>query len=274
MVHCRPTLPRGLEFDTTIRRGAWANKVSIVLAVICLIVGLLIGAIGIGGVLLLPALVYLGGIDVHAAVPVCMLSFVAAGIVGSIVYHRHGSIRIDLAAWLCAGAIPAAFAGALALPWIPAGLIMALVALLMILAGVDALVKSLRPVAPATSRLPGRGALVALGFVTGFGSALTGTGGPLIMVPTAIFLGLPVLIAVGLGMAIQIPIAAFASLGNWIAGSLDVGLAVVLAAIMGCGVLIGALAIHRVPGGQLRRFVAGMLILIGTGLLIRLLLQL
>ena len=247
---------------------------SIVLALIGLIVGLLIGAIGIGGVLLLPALVYMGGIDVHTAVPVCMLSFVATGTVGTIVYARHGSIRTDLAAWLCAGAVPAAFAGALALPWIPAGLIMALVALLMILAGVDALLKSLRPAAPAASRLPGRGALVALGFVTGFGSALTGTGGPLIMVPIAIFLGLPVLIAVGLGMAIQIPIAAFASLGNWIAGNLDVGLAVVLAAIMGCGVLIGALAIHRVPGGPLRRLVAGMLILIGTGLLIRLLLQL
>ncbi len=246
---------------------------SIILAVITFIVGLLIGAIGIGGVLLLPALVYLGGIDVHTAVPVCMLSFVAAGIVGSIVYARHGSIRTDLAAWLCAGAVPAAFAGALALSWVPAGLIMALVALLMIFAGVDALLKTFRKTAPAATRLPGPGALVALGFVTGFGSALTGTGGPLIMVPIAIFLGLPVLLAVGLGMAIQVPIAAFATLGNWLSGNLEAGLALGLAAIMGVGVLLGALVIHRVPGGQLRRVVAGMLILVGTALLIRLLVQ-
>ncbi len=256
-----------------IRRAAGATDVSIVLAVICFIVGLLIGAIGIGGVLLLPALVYLGGIDVHTAVPVCMLSFVAAGIVGSLVYARHGSIRTDLAAWLCAGAVPAAFAGALALPWIPGGLIMALVALLMILAGVDALVKTFRKPAPAPPRLPGPGLLVALGFVTGFGSALTGTGGPLIMVPIAIFLGLPVLIAVGLGMVIQIPIAAFASLGNWLTGNLDFGLALALAAIIAVGVLAGAFAIHRLPGAELRRFIAALLIVVGTGILARLILQ-
>lgn len=251
---------------------------SIVLALIGLFVGLLIGAIGIGGVLLLPALVYFGGIDVHTAVPVCMLSFVAAGIVGTIVYARHGSIRTDLAAWLCAGAVPAAFAGALALPWVPADLIMMLVALLMILAGIDALVKTLRrPGArpgPETARLPRPWALVALGFATGFGSALTGTGGPLIMVPIAIFLGLPVLIAVGLGMAIQIPIAAFASLGNWLAGNLDIGLALALALLIALGVLLGALAIHRLPGAELRRFIAALLILVGSAILVRLCAQL
>jgi len=53
--------------------------VSIALVIICLFVGLLIGAVGIGGVLLVPALAFVADIGVHEAIPACMLSYLATG---------------------------------------------------------------------------------------------------------------------------------------------------------------------------------------------------
>ena len=47
-----------------------------------------------------------------------------------------------------------------------------------------------------------------------FGSSLSGTGGPLLLIPSLLLLNFPVMVAVGLSMAIQIPIAPFATLGH------------------------------------------------------------
>jgi uncharacterized membrane protein YfcA len=62
---------------------------SITLVVICFIVGVLIGAVGIGGVLLVPSIYLIAGIEVHEAVPACTLSYLATGVNGVIAYARH-----------------------------------------------------------------------------------------------------------------------------------------------------------------------------------------
>jgi hypothetical protein len=46
-------------------------------------IGFLIGLIGIGGVLLTPALVHLFGLDIHASISLSLASFVLAGVVGA-----------------------------------------------------------------------------------------------------------------------------------------------------------------------------------------------
>jgi len=249
--------------------------VTLTLVIICLFVGVLIGAVGIGGVLLVPALAYVAGIGVHQAVPACMLSYLATGAVGTLIYARHGSIQWRTVFWVCTGAVPAAFLGSISLLGIPAAAVMLLIALLMVFAGADALIKSFRP-APqgAAERSLGRGHFIAIGVVTGFGSAITGTGGPLIVVPLTIYLGLPVLTAVGLSQAIQIPIAAFASIGNWIAGTLNIGLSALIAVSMVTGSLTGALLMHRLPTGPIRKAMAALLVIVGIGIGLRLLLSL
>jgi uncharacterized membrane protein YfcA len=224
---------------------------SIALIFVCLIVGLLIGAVGIGGVLLVPSLNFIAGIGVHEAVPACMLSYLATGTIGVIVYARHGSIQWDKVWWLCLGAVPAAFLGSVSLLSIPPFVVMFLIALLMVFAGIDALIKSYRVGEHShQTRQLGRIHFVVIGFVTGFGSAITGTGGPLIIVPLIIFLGLPVLTAVGLSQAIQLPIASFASIGNWMSGNLNFNLALLIAAAMVVGSLGGALLYRNTPVDQ------------------------
>lgn len=222
--------------------------------------------------LLVPALTYFGQISVHQAIPACMLSFFFSGAVATVVFARHGSIRWEIVGWLTAGAIPAAFLGSVLLVSIPAQFVLTLIALLMIFSGLDAMWKLSRFYHKAEHRqAPGRLALVVIGVVTGFGSSITGTGGPLILVPVMVFLGLPVLAAVGLSQAIQIPIASFASIGNWMEGTLDVELGLVIAAAMVVGTLAGSLVIHRLPEKPVRRYVALLLIGVGAGIAINLL---
>jgi len=240
---------------------------SLILVVICLAVGMLIGAVGIGGVLLIPALTFVGDIGVHEAIPACMLSYLATGTIGAIVYARHGSIQWDKVLWLCLGAVPAAFIGSVSLLSIPAVVVMFLISILMTFAGVDALIKSFSSAGRGDSRFTlGRGHYVAIGFVTGFCSAITGTGGPLIIVPVIIFLGQPVLMAVGLSQAIQVPIATFASIGNWMAGNLNINLGLIIAAAMVAGSLAGAMLMHRLPTEPIRKFMAFLLVFVGVGI--------
>jgi len=78
---------------------------------VVLFVGLLIGSVGIGGVLLVPALKYLGQIPLHTAIPACMVGYIATGVIGALVFGKHGSINWKMARFVCLGALPGAFFG-------------------------------------------------------------------------------------------------------------------------------------------------------------------
>ena len=62
------------------------------LMVVSLIVGLLIGAIGIGGILLIPAVNLLAGLTIHASMATALFTFIFTGILGTFLFHRRGSI--------------------------------------------------------------------------------------------------------------------------------------------------------------------------------------
>jgi len=69
--------------------------------------------------------------------------------------------------------------------------------------------------------------LTGVGFVVGVGSALTGTGGPTLLLPLLVWLRVPMLTAVGLAQAIQLLARAVAVLliaaGILMAGDLLAG---------------------------------------------------
>ena len=74
---------------------------AISLGILGLFSGLLIGAIGIGGVILVPALVYFGGIPIHAAIAAAMMSYVFTGLIGTLVYTSKNSIRWSMTKLNC-----------------------------------------------------------------------------------------------------------------------------------------------------------------------------
>src|SRR5262249_11750210 len=108
--------------------------------------------------------------------------------------------------------------------------------------------------------------LALAGAVTGFVSALTGTGGPLVLVPILLWLGSPVLTAIGLSQAIQLPVSLAATAGNFYNGNLDLRLAGSLALGMPLGIWLGSKLAGALPRRTLQRAVA--LLLIAAGVLV------
>jgi uncharacterized membrane protein YfcA len=230
--------------------------------------GVLVGCAGIGGVIVVPALVYLAGYPLPVAIGATMGAFLASGAVGSYAYWKTGSIsgRMTLPLWL--GALPCAFGGALLVDSVPAALLELAIGVLTLGSGVHALAG--RRERPDDGRVPSAPLLAVVGAATGFVSALTGTGGPLVLVPILVALDVPMLASIGLAQAIQLPVAAAATGGFLLSGLLDVPLASALAAGIALGTWLGAKAAHAFPTSKLRRLVAVLLVIVGCAMLLRL----
>ena len=239
---------------------------------VIVIVGILIGSVGIGGVLLVPTLKYLGGISLHTAIPACMFSYIFTGLVGGFIYSRHGTIHWSLAKKVCLGALPGAYIGALLLPYFSVLVLELAIAVLIFTSGIHAIQQKEnnngKPVSANGFEL------VVIGLITGIGSALTGTGGPLLLVPILIWRKVPILTAIGLSQVIQVPISLMATVGNQIYGEVDFNLGFTLAVILSGGVILGAFTSNKLPINLLKKLVSGLLILVGVAMLIRLIIQL
>lgn len=236
------------------------------IAAAALAIGALIGCVGIGGVLLVPVLAFLGGVAIHEAIAAAMFSYLFSGAAATWVYARKGSIDWGSSLWLAIGAMPAALAGALAASYATALALELLIAALVIFAGI----RALRPAhgEERTSSLSKPG-LVGLGLFVGFGSALTGTGGPLLLVPLLVWMNVPILTTIGLSQVIQLPIAALATAGNIHFGLLDLWLGAVLAVMLLLGSVVGARAAHVLPSGTLTRFVGVLMLAVGAFIILR-----
>jgi uncharacterized membrane protein YfcA len=229
--------------------------------------GLLIGCVGIGGVIVVPALAYLAGYSLPTAIAAAMCAFIVSGLVGSYAYAKAGSIRWRETWPLSLGALPCAFAGALLVSAVPPALLELGIGLLTAGSGIHALAG--RRDRPDGSRTLSTPLLAAVGAVTGLVSALTGTGGPLVLVPILVALDVPTLASIGLAQAVQLPVAAAATGGFLLSGLLDVPLGLALAAGIALGTWIGAKAAHALPTATLRRLVAVLLVIVGAAMLLR-----
>ncbi len=107
--------------------------------------------------------------------------------------------------------------------------------------------------------------LLCCGALVGFGSAVTGTGGPVLLVPLLVVMEVSVLGAVGVSQAVQIPVAAFATAGYLLYGEVDLVLGAALGVVEVVGVMAGAWISHSAPLSMLRNLVAATCV--GTGLL-------
>ena len=240
------------------------------LAAIAAVVGFFIGAVGVGGVLLIPFLVLLGGLDIHSAAATALFTFLFTGLAGTWLFQRRGSIRWRLAAPVCAGALIAGYFGAAAATRIDPRPLTLVIAAIIMFAGLW----MLRP-APerATSRdgdKPGDTAtLLGVGVASGFGSGLSGAGGPLFSVPIMVLLGFSPLAAIGVSQVIQIVAAVSGSLSSVQDGRIHFGIATWVTAFELAGVVVGTWLAHTVSGVALRRIAACLCIAVAALMAVR-----
>jgi uncharacterized membrane protein YfcA len=234
-------------------------------ALAVLLAGALIGATGIGGVLVVPALTQLGGLDLPSSIAAAAIAFAMPGIAAIVWLWRSGAWSPRWFA-LLAGAVPAAAGGALVVHRVNAGWLFAGVAALALFSGVRGLLQARgeTTAGPAARAEPGVPALLALGAVVGFGSALTGTGGPVLLVPALMLWRQPLARTVAAAQAIQLPVALCAGIGHAAAGAIDWRLALLLGVVLLGGSIGGQAAARSLPVRTLQAAVSALLVLVGA----------
>jgi uncharacterized membrane protein YfcA len=226
-----------------------------------LLAGWLIGATGIGGVLVVPALVQFEAMPVATAIAASGLAFAFPGL-PALWWLRSGprGNRASLVA-LVGGAVPGAIAGAWGVHRIDPRWLMAGLAVLALGSGLRGLRSP--PATDLDAPPVGAAAMALLGVAVGAGSALTGTGGPVLVVPLLLLLRQPMPTTIAAAQAIQLPVALCATAGHAAAGALDLRLGITLGLLLLVASLAGQWAGRRIPVTALHRLVC--LLLVATG---------
>lgn len=240
------------------------------LALVAAVVGLFIGTVGVGGVLLIPFLVLLGGLDIHSAAATALFTFLFTGVLGTVLFQRRGSIRWQLAVPVCAGAAIAGYLGSAAAAHIDARPLTLLIAAIILVAGVYVFRPAAEHAVVRDGGKPGdKGTLLAVGAAAGFGSGLSGAGGPLFSVPIMVLLGFSPLAAIGVSQVLQIVAAASGSLASMQDGRIDFGIGAWVTGFELAGVAVGAWLAHAVSATVLRRMAALLCIAVGAFMAVR-----
>jgi uncharacterized membrane protein YfcA len=236
-----------------------------------LLAGLLIGVAGIGGVILVPLLIYFAGVDIHTSIAAAVAAFLVSGFVGTVVYSQRGTIQwIDFMS-ISIGAVPGAFIGAYVLPKINGQLLTFFIAIALLVSAVRQIRSNKMVDVDRPFREVSKHQMALVGLVTGFFSVLSGTGGPLVLLPLLTWLSVPLVTAIGLSQAIQLPIAIFATVGNEANNLVNWDLALFLAIGLAIGSFIGAKLSKRLPVEHIRALVAFLLFGSGAYMIIALL---
>ena len=241
------------------------------LGAVAVVVGFFIGSVGVGGVLLIPALALLGGLDIHRASATALFTFLFTGLLGTWLFYRRGSMDWRMTLPVCVGSVAFSYLGALVNSLVEARALALIIAAIIIFAGAYVLVPTRRGEGHYRD---GRGAgaqalLAGVGAVAGFGSGLSGAGGALFSVPMMMALGFVPLAAIGTSQVLQIIVAASGTLGNLQFGSVDFRTAAWVSVLAMLGVVLGARAAHAVSVVVLRRMAAGLCIAVGLFMLVR-----
>jgi uncharacterized membrane protein YfcA len=242
---------------------------SLLIILIGLLSGTLIGTVGVGGILLTPLLVFFAGTELHIAQATSSFSFLFTAVVGMFIYARQNSIDWKQVLWISIGIIPATLLGAKVNSILSGTALTIILATLISFSGYNALKNRKTDFQPRQQINKIASILIGLG--VGFGSSLTGTGGPVLLVPILLLLQFMPLAAVGISQAIQLPIAIFATIGFILFGEINFSLGLTLGIIQSLGVIIGGKIAHTLPHKSLSRVVAITLLGVGFFMIIRVL---
>ena len=241
-----------------------------VLYATCLLVGFLVGITGVGGILIPPALILFSGQETHMAMGTALASFLPVGVVGTVMYRRLGHIDWYKALPYMAGSL-AAWPGALLNARLPAGPLVAMLACIIMFAGLCAL----RPPKPGSGSAfwqSGKG-FFCIGAVTALLAGLTGAGGPVVSIPWMIIAGVSPMTAVGLAMPYQVTTALFGTIGNVADGHVDFAILPYICLMALIGLFASIAMTKRIPTKVLHILIDGLYYGLGLFLLLRLVLK-
>jgi uncharacterized protein len=238
------------------------------LAFIALLAGTLIGAVGIGGVLLIPALINIVGLDVHQASATALITFSFTGALGTYLFYKQGTISWRMSIPVCLGALVASYLGAELNIRTPDQLLIIVIGLIVVGAGFWALRTSKRIETQASEKKSSTvqnnfTLLFCLGLIAGFGSGLSGAGGPLFLVPLMLAFNFNYLALVGVAQVLQVVASSAGSIANIINGQIVFTIVAFMVPFELIGIFIGVTIAHKAEVGILKKLAAWLCILVG-----------
>ncbi|HYX63187.1 MAG TPA: sulfite exporter TauE/SafE family protein [Burkholderiales bacterium] len=232
-----------------------------------LFVGAAVGATGVGGVLLVPALWALGGMPMREAMGTVLTASAANGALATLLFARRGAVDWRLALPLSAGGLVFAFAGGELGARLPAA---ALVKLLGVVIGLGCAYAFLTPLSHRSDSPSKRRAFLvfAVGLASGLAAGVTGAGGPLVSVPLMTALGFPFLGTVAASQVLQLVASASAATAYWRQGAVSFSFLAVIVPLQLAGIWAGVKLAHRIDVRFARRLLAVLGVLVGGLLLV------
>jgi uncharacterized protein len=230
---------------------------------LALLVGATVGLLGGGGAALtLPLLLYVFGVEPHAAIAGSLAVVCTTSVVGALVHARRGHVDVRMALTFGAVSTAAAYLGGRLAGSVPAGALIALFTLAMI-ASAWRMLATTPCTTPAATAHPAVLAAVAAG--VGAFSGLVGAGGGFLVVPALALIGrVPMHRAVATSLAVIAAQSAAGLAGHLSHAALDLHLLSILAGVSALGAAIGAALAPRCRAVTLRRGFAALLLLVAV----------
>lgn len=225
----------------------------------CLAVGLCTGWCGVSGFLLPPLFVNACGLSVTESLLVSFLCFAVSGVIGSFQYSRRGELSLRPALCLSAGSLAGGLVGAFLGGLLAPATVKTVLYLVVLFSGITIAVRELRPQRETVrSKEPHPLLLLALGFGAAVLCALAGAGGPVLVIPLLVVLGIPAKMAVGIALldSVFIALPAIAVYGSQCAPLELLPLLMTAVLSNAVGISIGSVTAARVPQSLLKRGVA------------------
>ncbi len=210
-----------------------------------LVVGAFVGLTGVAGFLL--PIVYTGplGMGVTEGLALSFAAFIVSGALGSVNYNKAGNLDIPFGIRLSLGSLAGAVLGVILNLIIPESTVKVILYVVVLLSGISILLRK-----DKRQEEGGRAYVISdhlaatliLGFVTGAVCSLSGAGGPVLVMPLLVVLGIGIRTAVGVALFNSVFIGIPACIGYMMQCSVKDILPVMAAALVfhGIGVVYGS----------------------------------
>ena len=232
-----------------------------------LVVGAFVGLTGVAGFLL--PIVYTGplGMGVTEGLALSFAAFIVSGALGSVNYNKAGNLDIPFGIRLSLGSLAGAVLGVKLNLIIPESTVKVILYVVVLLSGISILLrkdKSQEESGRAYVISDHLAATLILGFVTGAVCSLSGAGGPVLVMPLLVVLGIGIRTAVGVALFNSVFIGIPACIGYMMQCSVKDLLPVMAAALVfhGIGVVYGSRNAVKINQILLKRGIAVFSILI------------
>ncbi len=227
------------------------------------IVGGLVGISGIAGFLL--PMMYVGGLGftVSESLALSFFAFVISGAVGAFNFYLKGNADVSLSLRLGIGSIAGSILGVILQSMIQQNLAKTLLYLVVFGSGCSILFRKNQNGKQTTPHilLESNIFVFSLGFITATICSLSGAGGPILVMPLLVSLGVPIHLAIGIALLDSIFIATPAFIGYMIQvmNQSNKNLPLLLTIVLlshGLGVLLGSKHSHKIKQHLLKKCVA------------------